>query len=173
MSGRQSVLLKKASCLLAFALGLPLVSCDPSAGERIAVALDANSSRPTVFIHLCEGTLVSRVQLVEPVGVVVDDGDDPVLWGIEADNGPGVAIDAVTLGEVPDGFDVVAPLEASPPTHRTFAFVVETSTNGNSIVHLSNNFEISALSREVLLHKGELVEDDEFRESAQEWCSDN
>lgn len=126
-----------------------------------------------MFIELCEGEVVSRVQLVQPKGVVVDDGDDPVLWGIEADDEPGIDIGAVALGEEPDGFHVVDSLEGSPPRQTTFVFVVETSFNGNEIVNVSSDFEISALSSDALLHNGELVQDDEFRESAQEWCSDS
>lgn len=93
-----------------------LTGCIPHAGTSPSptMAVAREGDRLEMFYLACQDELLLEVT-VQRIDEVLGGGlvDGPVLWQVRS--AQGVAIDRVTLGETPAGFEVAVPLDGPLP----------------------------------------------------------
>ena len=100
--------------LVAIALAVTLlggVCSEDARAKRGGVRL--NDGRLEVLAVTCADDVIADVTVYDPEGQVVGDGDDRILWRIEAQQGSAELV--VTIPQAPEGYVETVPLRGEVP----------------------------------------------------------
>lgn len=85
-------------------LCLALMACLPIRPAPTQLGVRLSSTEPGLEIRYvtCPGEVIERVTVLAPEGMVVNDGDDEIIWRIRSRHG--TRVDMIQVGSVPPGF---------------------------------------------------------------------
>jgi hypothetical protein len=146
-------------------LALPLLllaSCQDDAEQFGLTQIDG---RPAVVSAPCRKQDVVRFQIAIPVGQIVGDADDKILWRAVPDE-PRPAAFVTPIGSAPGGFATTVPFSGTLPD-RELAFGMEWSYGEGHVIF----FRPGALRPgEILTDASEVMTPDRFIAYASDGC---